>query len=316
MRVLVTTPSFGAQSDDPWRVLREAGATIVRPTAPHPLDAATLAAEAAGCQAMIVGLDDVRGPALTVGGLRVVAKHGVGYDNIDVAAARAAGIEVVHAPGSNSGGVADLTLGLILAAARDLVAAHASCLAGQWRRFPGLELAGKTLAVMGYGRIGRAVAARARAFGMEVVAFDPYVGEEDLGDGVRGVGREEALALADIVTLHMPGGGERILDRAALEGLRPGALVINAARGDLIDEDALAELLHSGHLGGAALDALAVEPLPESSPLRNAPRLILTPHIGAQTDLANRSMGVSVARDVLSVLAGERPDHPVPTSSH
>jgi phosphoglycerate dehydrogenase-like enzyme len=312
MRVLVTTPSFGAQSPDPWTVLSDAGVEAVRPAAAHPLDAAALAREAAGCDALIVGLDDVRGPVLASPGLTVVAKHGVGVDNIDVAAAAAHGVAVVNAPGSNSGGVADLTLALVLAVARRLPEADASCRRGEWARFPGVELAGKTLAILGYGRIGRAVAVRARAFGLHVLAYDPYLPAGAFGEDVRPVGLAEALAAADIVSLHLPGGGAPILDRAALESLREGAIVVNAARGDLVDETALAELLRAGRLGGAALDATAVEPLPADSPLLEAPNLILTPHIGAQTDLANRAMGVLVAEDVVRVLRGEAPRNPVP----
>lgn len=310
MRVLVTTPSFGAQSPDPWTVLTEAGIEAVRPAAAHPLDAAALAREAEGCDALIAGLDDVSGPVLASPTLKVIAKHGTGTDNIDVEAAAAHGITVVNAPGANAGGVADLTLALILAVARRLPEADASCRAGEWRRFPGLELAGKTLAILGYGRIGRAVAARALAFGLTVVAYDPYV--SDFGPDVRPAALADALAAADIVSLHLPGGGGPILDRTALLSLREGAIVVNAARGDLVDETALAELLTSGHLRGAALDATAREPLPTDSPLLTAPNLLLTPHIGAQTDLANRAMGIAVAEDVVRVLGGEAPRNPVP----
>ncbi|WP_335987756.1 NAD(P)-dependent oxidoreductase [Glycomyces sp. MUSA5-2] len=310
MRVLVTTPSFGAQSPDPWTVLTDAGIEAVRPAAAHPLDAAALAREAEGCDALIAGLDDVSGPVLASPTLKVIAKHGTGTDNIDVEAAAAHGITVVNAPGANTGGVADLTLALLLAVARRLPEADASCRAGEWRRFPGLELAGKTLAILGYGRIGRAVAARALAFGLTVVAYDPYV--SDFGPDVRPATLADALAAADIVSLHLPGGGGPILDRTALLSLREGAIVVNAARGDLVDETALAELLTSGHLRGAALDATAREPLPTDSPLLTAPNLLLTPHIGAQTDLANRAMGMAVAEDVVRVLGGEAPRNPVP----
>ncbi|MEU5870993.1 phosphoglycerate dehydrogenase [Glycomyces sp. NPDC047369] len=312
MRVLVTTPSFGAQSPDPWTVLADAGIEAVRPAAAHPLDAAALAREAEGCDALIAGLDDVSGPVLASPTLKVIAKHGTGTDNIDVETAAAHGITVVNAPGANAGGVADLTLALILATARRLPEADASCRAGEWRRFPGLELAGKTLAILGYGRIGRAVAARALAFGLKVVAYDPYVPDDAFGPDARPAALADALAAADIVSLHLPGGGGPILDRTALTSLREGAIVVNAARGDLVDESALAELLSSGHLRGAALDATASEPLPSDSPLLTAPNLLLTPHIGAQTDLANRAMGMAVAEDVVRVLTGRAPRNPVP----
>ncbi len=175
MTVLITTPSFGKQSSAPWDALAEEGLAHRADTAAHPLDGPSLAARAAGASALVVGLDEVDAEVLRTPGLRVVAKHGVGVDNINLAAAAEAGVRVVNAPGSNTVAVAELTLGAILAAARRIVPAHASLAGGAWERFPGLELSGRTLGVLGFGRIGQAVASRALAFGMRVVAFDPYL---------------------------------------------------------------------------------------------------------------------------------------------
>ncbi|MFD8818197.1 NAD(P)-dependent oxidoreductase, partial [Streptomyces sp. NPDC059627] len=211
--------------------------------------------------------------------LRVIAKHGVGVDTIDVAAARSRGIPVVCAPGSNSRAVAEYTFGLLLSATRSVTASHTEVAAGGWPKLFGPELHGRTLGIVGFGRIGRLLAGYARAFGMALLAHDPYVP----GDDIRALGAEPAalddlLARADAVSLHTPPdpSGAPLLDRARLAAMKPGAVLVNAARGGLVDERALAELLGSGHLGAAALDAFATEPLPAGHPLRTAPRALLT----------------------------------------
>lgn len=313
MTVLITTPSFGKQSRAPWDALGEEGLAFRADTDAHPLDAASLAARAAGARALVVGLDRVDAQVLATPGLRVVAKHGVGVDNIDLAAAAAAGVQVVNAPGSNTIAVAELTLGAILAVARRIVAAHESLASGAWERFPGLELSGRTLGVLGFGRIGQAVAARAQAFGMHVVAFDPFLPDAAF-EAARAERAEaaEVVARADVLTLHVPGGdGPPLLDAAAIASMRPGSLLVNAARGGLVDEAAAADALRSGHLAGAAFDAFAIEPLEAASPLRDAPNVLLTPHIGAHADGANAAMGVTVVRDIARILRGDAPLHGV-----
>ncbi len=311
MEILITTPSFGQQSRAPWHALEDHGFSVRRPGKPHPLTAADLAQEIGNADALIVGLDAVEASVFAAApNLKVVAKHGVGVDNIDCAAAAAAGIRVVNAPGSNSGAVADLTFGLMLALARQIVQAHLSTQAGGWDRFTGVELTGRTLGLVGFGRIGQAVARRARAFDMKVVAYDPYLPVEVFPklDTVQ-TSLENCIASADFVSLHMPGtpGDPPLLDAAALATMKTGAFLINAARGGLVDEAALAARLHSGELAGAALDAFGVEPLQPDSDIRTAPNVILTPHIGAFTDQANATMGVMVVEDVARVLRDEEP---------
>lgn len=311
MEILITTPSFGQQSREPWQALESQGFTVRRPVRAHPLSAADLAEEIGGADAVIVGLDAVEASVFAAApNLKVVAKHGVGVDNVDCAAATAAGVRVVNAPGSNSGAVADLTLGLMLALARQFIPAHLSTQAGGWDRFTGVELTGRTLGLVGFGRIGQAVARRARAFDMKVVAYDPYLPAKVFSqlDTVQ-TSLEECIASADFLSLHMPGtpGGAPLLDSAALSTMKQGAFLINAARGGLVDEDALAARLHAGDLGGAALDAFSVEPLQQHSAVRTAPNVILTPHIGAFTDQANATMGVMVVEDVARVLRNEEP---------
>ncbi|MFI6732575.1 phosphoglycerate dehydrogenase [Nonomuraea sp. NPDC050451] len=296
MRVLVTTPTFARHSGEPLRVLREAGCLVET----GGLD------RIAEAEAMIVGMDAVTEEVIAAGRrLRVIAKHGVGVDTIDVEAAGARGIPVVYAPGSNSRAVAELAFGLLLAAARKIARSDAEVRAGGWPKLFGPELAGRTLAIIGYGRIGRLVAGYARAFGMTVLAHDPYATIED----VRSAGLAECLAEADCVSLHLPGtpGAPPLLGRAELESMKPGAILVNTARGGLVDEAALAALLREGRLGGAALDAFADEPPAADSPLRDAPNTVLSAHVGACTYEANRDMGVMVAEDVLRVLRGEPP---------
>jgi D-3-phosphoglycerate dehydrogenase len=312
--VLVSTPSFGARSDAPWAALAEAGLVARSDTGGHPLSAGDLAEIIGDADALIVGLDRVDESVLAAApSLRVVAKHGVGVDNIDVAAAAARGVTVVNAPGSNTGAVADLAFALLLATARRIVPAHTSTAAGRWERFYGPELGGRTLAVLGFGRIGQAVARRATGFDMTVVAYDPFVPAERVAEaGVQLLPLDECLRRADVVSLHLPGtGGAPLLGAPEIATMKPGAYLVNTARGDLVDEQALADALGSGRLAGAGIDAFATEP-PTGSPLLTAPNVVLTPHMGAFSHDANAAMGTTVVRDIARVLRGERPHHPVP----
>lgn len=312
--VLVLSPSFGRWSSRPGQMLAEAGLTVrtVRPG--PPLTSAEIQETIGDAAALIVGLDEVDAAAIAAGRrLRVVAKHGVGVDNIDVAAATAHQVTVVNAPGTNSTAVADLVLGLVLSLARQIPEADASVRAGRWERFQGPELTGKTLGLVGFGRIGRAVARRATGFDMLVRAFDPYVDAAQIrAAGVEPVASvDELLAGADVVSLHVPSDpAGPLLDAARLRLLRPGALLVNAARGDLVDEAAVAAALASGALGGYAADAFVDEP-PLGSPLLTAPRTVLTPHIGAFTDHANHLMGVTVVADIVAALEGREVTHQV-----
>ncbi len=288
----------------------------LRPTDRHPLSSAQLRAALADTNpdALIVGLDEVSAEVIAAApGLRVIAKHGVGVDNIDCAAARHHGVRVVNAPGSNTNAVADLTMALLLAALRQIVPAHTSTVAGGWDRFFGPELGGRTLALLGFGRIGQAVARRAAGFDMRVIAYDPYLPDEVFtAAGVTAASLDECLAQADVLSLHLPAapGAAPLLGRAELSRTKPGACLVNTARGELVDEHAVADLLRSGQLRAAAVDAFTTEP-PRDSPLLSAPNVVLTPHVGAFTHEANAVMGVTVARDVARVLRGEPPVHAV-----
>lgn len=239
--------------------------------------------------------------------LEVIGRAGAGVDNIDMAEATRRGIAVLNAPGANTFSTAELAFGLLIAAARRIGEADASVRAGEWRRkeLRGSQLHGKTLGVIGAGRIGAEVARRARAFGMRVVAHDPYVTAERANElGIELLSLEELLPLANALTLHVPLSDENrgLIGREQIAALPKGAIVVNAARGGLVDEVALAEALTSGHLLAAGLDVYESEPLPEDSPLRPAPNLVFTPHIGASTIEAQREVSRQIAVAVRDAL--------------
>jgi D-3-phosphoglycerate dehydrogenase len=242
--------------------------------------------------------------------LRVIGRAGVGVDNVDVEAATTAGIVVCNAPEANVVSAAEHALALLLALARHISVAERSLRDGAWERerFAGIELADKTLALLGFGRIGRLVAARARALGMHTVAYDPFVTAERIAElgAEQAETIEAALQAADVVSLHLPvtPATRGLIDSTRLALLRPGALLVNAARGALVDEAALVEALRSGRLAGAALDVFAEEPLPADSPLRDAPNLLLTPHLAGSTREAQDRAGAVVAEQVVAALGG------------
>ena len=239
--------------------------------------------------------------------LRVIGRAGVGVDNIDVLAATARGVAVFNAPSGNTISAAELTMALLLAAFRKLPSADRSMRAGEWdrKRFRGAELHGKTLGLVGAGRIGGEVARRARAFGMQVIAYDPFLQEERARSlGIRSAGLEELLRNADAVSLHVPltDATANLIDARKLAMMKEGAIIVNAARGGVLDEDALVDALRDGPLGGAALDVFAEEPLPADHPLRSLGNVILTPHLGAATEEAQHNVAFEVAQAVRDAL--------------
>jgi D-3-phosphoglycerate dehydrogenase / 2-oxoglutarate reductase len=242
--------------------------------------------------------------------LRVIGRAGMGVDNVDVDAATARGILVCNAPQSNSISAAEHAIALMLALARNIPQAHAELVQGRWERsrFGGIEVADKVLAVIGFGRIGQLVTTRARALGMRVVAYDPFASAERFRE--RGAERaatlEAAVAEADFVTLHAPSSAEtrHLVDAGLIERMKFGVRIINAARGDLIDPDALLEALDGGHVAGAALDVFETEPL-TSSPFFGRDDVVVTPHLGASTREAQDRAGTIIADQVVKALAGE-----------
>jgi len=244
--------------------------------------------------------------------LRVVGRAGVGVDNVDIEAATQHGTVVMNTPGGNTVTTAELSFAMLLALARKVPQAHATMIAGKWDRklFQGVELAGKTLGVLGMGRIGTEVAKRAIAFGMRVIAYDPYLTEERakaIGAGFAD-SVDQVYFSADFITVHMPVTPEtkHMLNAAAFAKMKPGVKIVNCARGEIISEPDLIAALESGKVGGAALDVFAVEPLPADHPYRKQANLILTPHLGASTEEAQEKCGIEVAEVIAGyLLTGE-----------
>jgi len=260
--------------------------------------------------ALIVRSQVVVDAALIAAGTRleVIGRAGVGVDNVDLEAATRAGIVVVNAPTGNTIAAAEHTFALLYGLARRTAQADASVRRGEWQRaqFTGLELRGRTLGIVGLGKIGQAIAVRANAMEMVVLAVDPFVTSEQAANhGVELVDLDELLRRADVISLHVPltRATRGLIGREAIAKLKPGSIVLNVARGGVVDEAALADALASGHLGGAGIDVFEHEP-PIDSPLLGAPNTLLTPHLGASTAEAQILVAEEVAAQVLDVLAG------------
>ena len=242
-------------------------------------------------------------------GLKVIARAGVGLDNVDIPAATAAGVMVVNAPTSNIVSAAELAIGLILASARFISPAHAALRGGKWARskYTGAELFEKTLGIVGFGRIGQLVASRMQSFGMQVVAYDPYLQPARAAQlNVRLVDLDELLKVSDFITIHLPKTKEtaNLIGEAALAKVKPTVRIINAARGGVLDEAALYKALKDGRVAGAGLDVFATEPCTDS-PLFELDNVVATPHLGASTDEAQERAGIAVAQSVRKALSGE-----------
>ena len=264
-----------------------------------------------GAHALIVrSATQVTADALEAGtDLAVVGRAGIGLDNVDVEAATRRGVMVVNAPQSNILSAAEHAMALLLAQARNIPQAHAALVAGKWERskWEGVELHGKTLGVVGLGRIGALVAQRALAFGMRLCAYDPYVSPDRARHmGVELMALDELVAEADFITIHLPKTPETagLFGRDLLAKAKPGLRIVNAARGGIVDEEALAEALRDGRIGGAAFDVFATEPCTDS-PLFGLPTVVVTPHLGASTVEAQDKAGVTIAEQVILALAGD-----------
>ena len=242
--------------------------------------------------------------------LRVIGRAGAGVDNVDIDAASRKGIIVMNTPGANTIATAEQTIALMLSLCRNIPQADASMRAKAWdrKKFMGIQLYGKVVGVIGLGRIGAAVAKRLQAFQMKVLAFDPYISEDVAREmKITMVSLDELLAQSDFITVHagLTGDTKNMLDAAAMAKMKPGVRIVNCARGGLIDYDALAEALQSGHIAAAGLDVYPKEPLDADSPLREMSNVVVTPHIAASTVEAQRDVGTQVVSQALSALRGE-----------
>ncbi|MFD4653713.1 NAD(P)-dependent oxidoreductase [Streptomyces sp. NPDC058441] len=311
--VVVTSRSFGSGTARLEEKLTAAGLRVVRGSTTHKL--AELTPVLANAAAWIAGTAPIAEEHLAAAPhLRIVARYGVGVDSVDLAAAARHGVTVTNTPAANSDAVADLSIALLLAALRGVAAGDRSVRAGSWQTRRGRELGTLSLGVVGLGRIGRGVARRAAGFGTALLGHDPFL-DPVVFDvlGIRQVPLPGLATQCDAVTLHAP-GGSRVIDEQWLAGARPGLIVVNTARADLVDEHAVADALRDGRLAAYAADTLAGEGAGGESPLlaaEFADRVVLTPHLGAQTVEAVDRMGTGAVEAVLDVLAGREPAHPI-----
>jgi D-3-phosphoglycerate dehydrogenase len=274
------------------------------------ISAQKLLADVVSCHALIVRSRSrvTRELLAAAPSLQVVGRAGVGVDNIDLQAAASQGVVVVNAPQSTTLAVAEHTLALILALARSIAQADASMKAGRWdkKEMEGVELSGKVLGIIGMGQIGSAVAQRARAFGMEIVGYDPLIpGQAIQQRGAEPLSLDDLYTRSDFISLHVPLSPQTagMIGSEALGRMKPGVRLVCTARGGLVDEAALLAALQAGIVAGAALDVFAQEP-PGESPLVAHPKVIATPHIAAQTAEAQARAGLDIAQEVLAALRG------------
>ena len=315
--VLVTPRSFGRSDPDMRAELERAVGTVRYNTRGRPLHADELRAEIADVDGLIAGLDEIDATVFAAAPhLRVVCRYGVGTSNVDLAAAATQRVVVTNTPSANADSVAELTVGFMFALARALPQAVRASYDGRWSSMEGTQIAGKTVSLLGFGRIGQAVAWRARALGCTVLANDPGVTEEFVtAQGVRMVSRDEAIGTADFLSLHLPVTPETrdLVNRELLSKLPSRAFLINTARGELVVEEDLVAALEAGCLRGAALDVLRQEPPPADHQLLRRADVLITPHVGAHTAEATTAMGRMAMHDLLAVLAGETARFPVNT---
>ena len=308
-RLLVTARSFAKYDAEPVERLRANSIETVTSATPGPLNEEGLlkAVDAASrIDALMVGNDDVtRRVVEALSGVKVISRYGVGTDNIDIPAATAKGIVVTNTPGANDKSVADLAMGLVIACARSIPQHVNSVQAGSWGRKVGMELDGKTLGIIGLGRIGKGLAVRAAAFGMKVIAFDKYWDEAfAAANGVARADIDTILRVSDFVSLHVPATAEteNLIDAVSIATMKDGACIINTARATH-RRAALAAAVKSGKLKAAAVDVTRHEP-PTGSPLLGIENLLITPHIGANTAEAGKLMSSIAADNVIAVLTG------------
>lgn len=305
--VLTTSPGFAKLGDLADR-MQAAGLTLVREVD----QGLALDRALAGADYLVAGLPPVSDAVLAAApDLRAVLKHGVGVDSIDIAAATARGIPVTSTPAANAQAVAEMALGAIFALARNVVQGHLTVTSGDWTRRRGREIAGSTLGIVGFGQIGQRLARMAQGVGMIVIAHDPFTPTQVASDmGVTLTGLAEVLAQADHVSLHLAGGADthHLINAKAIAAMKPEAVLLNFARGTIVETGALAAALTDGHLSGAAIDAYEVEPPDLSDPIFTCPNVLFSPHSGADTAEALLRMGEMVFEDIQSLERGELPE--------
>jgi D-3-phosphoglycerate dehydrogenase len=298
LRVAIGPSSFAEADPEPLDRLRLAGVDVVPNPFRRRLTEEEIIAHLAGVDGLIAGLEPLNRRVLEAASppLRALARVGIGMDNVDQAAARDLGVRVSNTPDEPANTVAEMTVAALLAIARELVASNEALHRGEWRKLIGSGVAGAMILLVGYGRIGRRVGALLRPFGVTILVTDPAVRPEDCVDGEVLVSLEEGLARADVISLHAAGTA-RLLDLAALGHVKRGAVLLNCARGELVDETALRAALDDGRIRAAWLDVFPEEPY--AGPLTRYPQVLLTPHVGTYTLQCRRDMELAAVRNLL-----------------
>ena len=305
-RVLVT--SWLVPEDDPaLEILRQGGCEVVMSRTPRPRTAEDMIERIKGIDGIVAGSDNYSAPVIAAADrCKVIVRVGVGYDTIDLAAATAKGIQVGTTPGTNHHAVADYAFGMMLALGRRITSHHASTASGGWARDPGPDVYGKTIGIIGTGAIGKGMARRARGFNMTVLAYDVMRDAAFAAENqVRYVELDELFSTSDYITLHTPmlPSTRNMVNAARLKQMKPTAFLINTARGELVDLDALVDALKSGEIAGAGIDVFPKEP-PGDHPILKLPNVVLSPHVAGMSLEANLAAGAMACESVVSVLKG------------
>ena len=314
-KILVTPTSYGSQDPNLKTELEKLVSEVVYNNTGKPLSSDHLKELLVDVDGFIAGLDEIDAGALNSAPLlKVISRYGVGYNNVDLNAAAKKGVIVTNTPGANAIAVAELTIALILNMLRPILPAVQRTKQGEWPRYKGFSLIGKTVGLLGLGAIGKETAKRLTGFGCSVMAYDLYPDEKFAAEhGIEMSILDDILPAADIISLHLPGTAEtrEMVNKEFIEKMKPGAWLVNTARGDLINEKALVDAIEKGKLSGAALDVYSEEPPPPTSPIFSNDQIITTPHMGAHADSATNAMGRMAMDECLRVLQGIEPKYQV-----
>ena len=308
MKILVTPTSFKPGTNSPaLERLQSFADTLVFNPQTRPLTEDELIPLLEGCDGCVAGLDSfTRRVIENAHGLKVISRYGIGVDNVDLAAAKDMKVTVCNTPGANAQAVADLTLALMLCTARKITTLDRKTREGQWPRSTGTELYGKTAGLLGLGAVGKAVAKRAQGFSMKVMAYDPFIDAEYARDNcIVPTTFDHVISDADYICLHLPLNADtrHIINAEAMAKMKRWVIIVNTARGGLLDEKAALELLKSGHLGGLGLDVCEKEP-PGDDPLFGLDNVVVTPHTAAHTAEATAAMATRAVENLIEVLSG------------
>jgi len=314
-KVLVSASHFDTLCKNAWNLLESNGHEVVYdPDKAFPAYSyEELKVIIGDIDVALIGMDHYNEDVFKIAPkLKAVAKFGVGVDNIDGEAAKKYGVKVLNAPGQNSNAVAELTIGMMIDVLRKVVPLHNQVTLGRWPRHIGSEIKGKTVGLLGFGAIARLVAKKLNAFDVNVRAYDLYPDIKSAEDlGVKMTTKEEVIEDSDILSLHIPATAEtyHMFNDDMFSKMKKGSYIINAARGALIDTEALSRALKSGQIAGAGLDAFEPEPLPKDSSILQCENIVLTPHTGSETVESYENVSICTVKDIIAVLAGKEPVH-------